>query len=389
MSAALAWAQPGGGAKTYRGADRAYEMGQRAIERQQWEEAAKAFSEAAASGSRADGALYWKAYALNKLGRRFDAATALATLLKEHSNSRWLDDAKALDLEMRQAAGQKPRPDAEPDTELKLMALNALMQSDPEKAIPYLDRILKSPADPKLKERALFVLAQSNSPRARDMLAQMARGGGNPDVQLKAINYLVIMGRKSPENLKLLSEIYASATDTRVKGAVLSGFMMARARDRLLEAAKSEKDADLRRRAVDMLGASGGTAELWTLYRSSTSPEEKKRLINGLMVGHDMDHLLEIARTETDGDTRRKAIQMVGVAGGEKAAPSLVGIYDSINDVETRRAVIDALMIGRSAKALVDLARKETNPELKRKIVERLSTMHSPEATEYMLELLK
>jgi len=369
--------------------DRAYDAGQRAIEKQLWEAAAAAYAEAAVGGARADGALYWRAYALNKLGRRFEASATLEALLKDHPSSRWLDDAKALGLEIRQASGEKPRPDSEPDTDLKLMALNALMQSDPEKAIPYLDRMLKSPGDPRLKERALFVLAQSNSPRAGDMLAQIARGGANPDLQLKAINYLMVTGNRSPDRLKLLSEIYASTADTRVKASVLNGFMIARARDRLLEAAKGEKDPDLRRRAIELLGAAGGTTELWSLYRSGVSAEDKKRLIMGLFVGNDLDHLIEIARTESDAEARQQAIKTIGVKGGEKAVATLVSIYGSINEPETRRSVIDALMVGRNAKALVELARKETNPELKRRIVERLSVMRSPEATEYMLELLK
>src|ERR1039458_4881814 len=39
-------------------------------------------------------------------------------------------------------------------------------------------------------------------------------------------------------------------------------------------------------------------------------------------------------------------------------------------------------------KALVDLARKETNPEMKKTIVSKLSIMGSKDSTEYMLEIL-
>jgi hypothetical protein len=37
----------------------------------------------------------------------------------------------------------------------------------------------------------------------------------------------------------------------------------------------------------------------------------------------------------------------------------------------------------------VDLARKESDPVMKKSIVQRLSMMHSKEATDYMMELLK
>jgi hypothetical protein len=42
----------------------------------------------------------------------------------------------------------------------------------------------------------------------------------------------------------------------------------------------------------------------------------------------------------------------------------------------------------RDAKVLVDLARKESDLNLKRAIVERLANMKSKESTDYLLELL-
>src|SRR5579863_10437682 len=121
-----------------RAADSAlYQKGQSAIDARHWDEAVEAFGQVAAEkGARADGALYWKAYALNKLGRREQALTTIAHLRTAYPNSRWQDDAKALELEMRQASGQKVNPDAEPDEDLKLMALNGLMNSDPDRALP-------------------------------------------------------------------------------------------------------------------------------------------------------------------------------------------------------------------------------------------------------------
>jgi hypothetical protein len=42
-----------------------------------------------------------------------------------------------------------------------------------------------------------------------------------------------------------------------------------------------------------------------------------------------------------------------------------------------------------NAKGLVDLARSETNPEMKKAIVSKLALIHSKESTDYMLEILK
>jgi hypothetical protein len=54
-----------------------------------------------------------------------------------------------------------------------------------------------------------------------------------------------------------------------------------------------------------------------------------------------------------------------------------------------KRSIVDGLGAQRNAKGLVDLARKETDPAMKREIVSRLSHMKSKESADYLMELLK
>ena len=68
---------------------------------------------------------------------------------------------------------------------------------------------------------------------------------------------------------------------------------------------------------------------------------------------------------------------------------TLVAIYKADSSTEIRREVVNSLFIHRDAKALVDLARAEKDPSLKRELVSKLSVMKAPEATDYLLELLK
>src|SRR5471030_1905482 len=114
--------------------DHLYQSGQGALDSRHWDEALEDFSQAASrGGSRADGALYWKAYTLNRLGRRDEALAAIAELAKSYAGSRWLDDARALELEVKQTRGQPVSPDEATDEDLKLLALNGLVQSDPDR----------------------------------------------------------------------------------------------------------------------------------------------------------------------------------------------------------------------------------------------------------------
>ena len=312
------------------GDDGLYANGQRALDRNQWDEALGNFNRVAANGGpRVEGALYWKAYTLNKLGRRDEARAALAELRKSFPMSRWLDDASALEMEIQRDAGQNVSPESQPDEELKLMAVNALVRTEPDRAFPMIENLLKSAQGPRLKERALFVLSQSETPRAQQLLEQVARGGGNPDLQVTAINYLGPSLKRKGGNNQVLSDIYASTNDVNVKRALLSALRSAGDTDRLMQAAKSEKSAELRAEAIRMLGN----------------------------------------RPET-GD-------------------GLVALYASEQDQQVKRAIADSLTAQHNAKALIDLARKETNREMKLDLVRRISNMQTKEATDYMLELLK
>ena len=226
--------------------DRLYEQGQRELDRGQWNAALTNFTQVASrGGSRADGALYWKAYALNKLGRRDESLAAIAELRKSYASSRWLDDANALEMEVKQSTGQAVSPEDQPDEELKLMALNALVNTDPDRALPILDNLLKSSQSLRLKERALFVLAQSSSPRGQQVLEQFAKGGANPDLQLKAIQYLGVVNRQ--DHVQVLSSIYSSSNDPNIKRAAINALALQPSNAKVLvDLARKEQDAQMK-----------------------------------------------------------------------------------------------------------------------------------------------
>jgi hypothetical protein len=132
----------------------------------------------------------------------------------------------------------------------------------------------------------------------------------------------------------------------------------------------------------------GAGSELEQLYKETSDAETKETLLQAMGVAGDAQGLIEIAKTETNPDARARAIRNVGVFGGRGAVEALVSIYHTQSDTAARKGVIRALFVHGSAKEMVDLARKETNPELKKELVRNLSIMHSPEATEYMMEIL-
>jgi hypothetical protein len=139
-----------------------YLDGTRAINESRWSDAIAIFTRVADQKSdHAAGALYWKAYAENKEGqasRALDTCTALRT---QYSSSSWRDDCGALEIEIRASSGKPVVPNTEQSDDLKLLALNSLLQRDEARARAQIADILAGDSSEQLKEGALFLLGRS------------------------------------------------------------------------------------------------------------------------------------------------------------------------------------------------------------------------------------
>jgi HEAT repeat protein len=366
----------------------AFEQGRDALDEARWERAISAFDRVAQMRmTRVDAALYYKAYAQNRLGQRAEALATLSELTKGYPDSRYSKEAKALEFEVRQSSGQKLPPESQADEDLKILAIQALQNSAPEEAIPMLEKLLAGASSPRVKDKALFVLAQSNSPRAREVLKNFAKGSSTPELQSKAIQYLGVHGGR--ESRAALAEVYAGTTDVDVKRRILRAFMVAGEKDRLFTAAQSEKDPQLRAEAVQQLGVMGAHEELWQLYTKESSVDVKKRIINAMFVGGNATRMIDLAKTEQNADLRRTAIRNLGLMGSKRTGDALVELYGADKTPAIRKEVINALFLQGNATSLVAIARKETDLDMKMQIVQKLSQMgNNPEATKYMLEIL-
>ena len=372
------------------GADGAslYSDGTRAINESRWQDAVGLFGRVAEMrGEHAEGALYWKAYAENKEGQQASALSTCGELRKQYPKSRWLNECGALEIEIRGKSGDPVAPQAEADENLKLLALNALMQQDQAQAVPILQKILAGNQSEELKSRALFVLAQSGSPEAQALIKQIAQGQSGPALQIKAIRMLATQGKRANDTL---ADIYQHTSDTQVKRAILQSYLVSGDPEKELAAARTETDPELVKTAVHTLGAMGAGQDLLTLYRATNNAQTKADIINSFIAsGHNgVAPLTEIAQSEQDADLRRKAIRNLGIAGGSSVAPALVATYQKNTDVETKKAAAQALFLANDAHDLVVLARAENNVEMKQYLVQQLSLMHSQEATAYMMEIL-
>jgi hypothetical protein len=83
------------------------------------------------------------------------------------------------------------------------------------------------------------------------------------------------------------------------------------------------------------------------------SREVKEEIIQGLFIAGDMEHILELARTEPDRELRLEAIQKLGVMGA-RTAPALWEIYRGQSDPEIRERSLFPIEDDRRLFAVVD-----------------------------------
>ena len=361
----------------------AYREGQRALEKENWEAASRAFAKiASGKSSETDAAMYWKAYADWKLQRKKDAVEGLRRLLSSYPQSAWADDAKALELEIQGVKSSRAADVA--DEELKLYALDGLMQVDPDKAVPVLEKLLASDASPRIQERALFVLSQSGSPKAREILLRVARTGQPVELRRKAIQTLGIAG--DVDGLAAIAKDPSAGPE--VREAVVEAYIISGRSEQLAAIARSDPDPRVRLKAIQALGAVGGEESLRQLYASEKDPDLKGKILESLGVAGDAEFLGKAARETSDPRIRRKAIEGLAITNGPETSKALREMYVQFTDPADKKKVLEGFMIHGDAKTLVELFRAEKDPAMKKAILQQLSVMNDSAATQVILDIL-
>jgi hypothetical protein len=260
--------------------DDPYTVGTRAMDEHRWPDAVSAFDKVISEkGERVDAAFYWKAYSLNKLGKTPLAIATCEQLRAQFAGSTWNKDCAAISVDVQVDAKamaddkvkvkmDKIHPYVKApfvvygeggdggvargsDEDLKMLALNSLLNKDPATALPLLRGILSGNQPPSVKKHALFVLAQSKSPEAESILHDAALGKLDPQLQGDAIRAMaVFQGKRANDTL---AEVYRTTTDPKIKKSIISAMFITRDAPHMVEMARNEKDLELKRALVSQL----------------------------------------------------------------------------------------------------------------------------------------
>jgi len=386
---------------------KAFRQGRDLIEDENWDRAAATFNSFVSEYPKhkdVDAALYWLAFALKKQGKPGEADRQLERLIRDYPRSSWIDDARAMRVEIAGQTGNSQVVDKElnrNDLEIKMIALQSLFQSNPDRAAALVVEILKadSGADRRLKENAIALLGQHSGRSTIPMLIELARTQTDSKLRKTAIFWLGQSG--DDKAFDLLKDLTKQSSDMEVAKAAL--FALAqhsspRAYELLVELARTASSTQLRREAIFWIGQrgqEGAIDDLMKIYETEQDTEVKKHILFSLAQHHSpraIAKLYEVVKSNADVEVRKQAIFWIGQEGGEQAIGNLIQLYESEKEDRIKEQLIFAF--GQSGqktalRKLMQIAKSDASIDMRKKAIFWLGQNGDPEAAKFLEEILK
>jgi len=287
--------------------------------------------------------------------------------------------------------------------EFKIVVLQALVESDPQRGIAAATDWLKpnSGQTPPCKRAALRVLARNGGKAATPTILGAAQNDSDIKTRQTAIS---LLGATNDDSvIDVLRDFALNAPQPEINEAAmyaLSQHTSPRAGAVLADIALSSKPLPLRKAAIRSIAARPGEPAvdaLFKIYDSSQDVEIRKSVINGLAGRRSEragERLLTIARSSDSVDLRKAAISALGRRGGTNYMDALMSLYDSEKNEEIKDQILNSLAYSNDQKVidkLISIAKNPQTPiERKRRIVMLLaSKSKNPAVVQFFEELLK
>lgn len=384
-----------------------FRQGRDQIEDENWNGAAATFTSFVVDYPKhkdVDAALYWTAFALKKQGKYAEADMQLERLIRERPRSNWLDDARAMRVEIASQTGNRQVVEREldkNDQEIKLIALQSLFQSNPDRAAAFVADLFKpgSTADRRMKETVITLLGQHSGPSTTPLLLEQARNQTDPKLRKTAIFWL---GRNSDESVLDLLKEAAQSPDTEVTGAAIFALKQhrsPRASEFLLELARGASSPETRRNAIFWIGqrhTDAAADDLMKIYEVEKDVEIKKQILFALSQNRSPSARAKLSETASSGgdvELRKQAIFGLSQLRDEASViETLAQMYDSEKNNEVKEQLIFAFKQSSQKtglRKLMQIAKGDASVEMRKKAIFWLGQSRDPEAVKFIEEILK
>jgi HEAT repeat protein len=287
------------------------------------------------------------------------------------------------------------------DDDIKIAAVNALIQMDSEKARPILQRILarRDAGSACLRRKAVFLIAQGDGEGTEDILLQTTRTDPDREVREQAVFWLSQVGTEKA--VTALDSILRRSSDRQLQEKALfalSQHESPRARAALRGyAERSDVPEGLREKAIFWIGQSDDPesgAYLRALFGRIQSQELRKKLLFSVSQHEGKENrswLLSVARDAGQPmEIRKQALFSAGQAG--VPAAELGALYDTLGERELKEQLLFVLS-QQEDPAVVDrllaVARKDADPELRKKALFWLGQSDDPRAARALQDIIE
>ena len=343
-----------------------------------------------------DAALYWLAYAQQKLGRYDQCRDTLVRLLEKYPTTAWKDDARVLLAQV--PGGYTVTEDLiDPTRARAVIAAPPLAETLIDPPVIYAPEASLAPV------AVAPVAIQGVDGATVYRLGELLDSNSNDDdpCEFKIVVLQALFQTDLQRGIVVASDwLKPGSTQTvRCKSAALT--LLGRnggktATPVILGVAWNESDLKLRARAISALGASNDDSVVGALRDFAlTSPENDivEASVYALSKHTSERAIVVLSDVAIKGKTipqRRLAISSISSRPGEPAVDALFRIYDADQSLDIRKAVISGFGNRKSERAgnrLFEIARGSDVIELRKAAVSAISRRGGEKAVEFLLNL--
>lgn len=282
--------------------------------------------------------------------------------------------------------------------DMRVAALNALLQMDADQAMPILRDVLKrrDTCSGPLRRQAVFLISQKRTPETEDVLLDVVKNDPDPRVREQAVFWLSqVPGEKAVEALQ---SVLATSKDPRLQEKAvfaLSQHHSPGATAALRRFAEDPSAPDnLREQAIFWIGQQHSPENdefLRTLFRRSTSQSQRDRILFSLSQARSPENDRFLVTVATDAsqplETRKRALFWASQSGGLTSA-DLGRMYDSADRQMKEQIVFSLGQRHEGVDKLLDIVKNEKDAELRSKAIFWLGQSHDPRAVKALQEII-
>jgi HEAT repeat protein len=333
--------------------------------------------------------------------------------LERYSAAKTLSDSKELMIRLNSqlasqgdaaaaaSIAQQVADPCGPDQEVRVAALQSLLNMNAERAIPILQQVLenKDACSAELRQQAVFMIGQKMGDEAVDILLDLAHRNPDPDPAVVEQAVFWLSRVDSEEALEALDEILQESREPEIQEAALFAISQHQSdrSTRILRSylERTDLSGELRENAIFWASQGpGGVDYVRSIWDRLDDPDLRANVLHAVArEGRDEDRqwLVGLAMDPNeDMEVRQNALFWAGQTGGF-TMQELRELFSGFSDPEMKEHVV-FVASQRSDKEAVDflmeIAEDKENGDLRENAIFWLGQSDDPRVPEFLLRII-